>query len=217
MIDLARQTGLAIGGDASLLEGKQAPALNGDYTPEQALRALLAGSGVTAVRVESGYRLEAAPDADSTEGNTLEAVSVYGRQKNDTVQAIPQSVSVYGRENFELAQADTVGDVIRLTPSATRAGSGRDMFADDFLIRGFGAEQSVNGLGFRQTDHPTDLANVERLEVLKGPASVLYGQMEPGGTINVVTKDPADHHPLSVSSLCPFLYDHTNLSTEYTT
>ena len=190
VIDLARQTGLAIGGDASLLDGKQAPALSGDYTPEQALRALLAGSGVTAVRVDSGYRLEAAPD----EGNTLEAVSVYGRQKNDTVEAIPQSVSVYNRENFALAQADTVGDVVRLTPSANRAGSGRDMFADDFLIRGFNAEESVNGLGFRQTDHPTDLANVERLEILKGPASVLYGQMEPGGTINVVTKQPLDYY-----------------------
>ena len=190
VIDLARQTGLAIGGDASLLDGKQAPALSGDYTPEQALRALLAGSGVTAVRVDSGYRLEAAPD----EGNTLEAVSVYGRQKNDTVEAIPQSVSVYNRENFALAQADTVGDVVRLTPSANRAGSGRDMFADDFLIRSFNAEESVNGLGFRQTDHPTDLANVERLEILKGPASVLYGQMEPGGTINVVTKQPLDYY-----------------------
>ena len=191
VIDLARQTGLAIGGDASLLDGKQAPALSGDYTPEQALRALLAGSGVTAVRVDSGYRLEAAPETD---GNTLEAVSVYGRQKNDTVEAIPQSVSVYNRENFALAQADTVGDVVRLTPSANRAGSGRDMFADDFLIRGFNAEESVNGLGFRQTDHPTDLANVERLEILKGPASVLYGQMEPGGTINVVTKQPLDYY-----------------------
>ena len=191
VIDLARQTGLAIGGDASLLDGKQAPALSGDYTPEQALRALLAGSGVTAVRVDSGYRLEAAPETD---GNTLEAVSVYGRQKNDTVEAIPQSVSVYNRENFALAQADTVGDVVRLTPSANRAGSGSDMFADDFLIRGFNAEESVNGLGFRQTDHPTDLANVERLEILKGPASVLYGQMEPGGTINVVTKQPLDYY-----------------------
>jgi len=191
VIDLARRTGLAIGGDASLLNGKQAPALSGDYTPEQALRALLAGSGVTAVRVDSGYRLEAAPETD---GNTLEAVSVYGRQKNDTVEAIPQSVSVYNRENFALAQADTVGDVVRLTPSANRAGSGRDMFADDFLIRGFNAEESVNGLGFRQTDHPTDLANVERLEILKGPASVLYGQMEPGGTINVVTKQPLDYY-----------------------
>jgi len=191
VIDLARRTGLAIGGDASLLNGKQAPALSGDYTPEQALRALLAGSGVTAVRVDSGYRLEAAPETD---GNTLEAVSVYGRQKNDTVEAIPQSVSVYNRENFALAQADTVGDVVRLTPSANRAGSGRDMFAYDFLIRGFNAEESVNGLGFRQTDHPTDLANVERLEILKGPASVLYGQMEPGGTINVVTKQPLDYY-----------------------
>ena len=197
VIDLARRTGLAIGGDASLLDGKQAPALSGDYTPEQALRALLAGSGVTAVRVDSGYRLEAAPEPD---GNTLEAVSVYGRQKNDTVEAIPQSVSVYNRENFALAQADTVGDVVRLTPSANRAGSGRDMFADDFLIRGFNAEESVNGLGFRQTDHPTDLANVERLEILKGPASVLYGQMEPGGTINVVTKQPLDYYQAEVGA-----------------
>ena len=114
VIDLARRTGLAIGGDASLLDGKQAPALSGDYTPEQALRALLAGSGVTAVRVDSGYRLEAAPEAES---NTLEAVSVYGRQKNDTVEAIPQSVSVYNRDNFALAQADTVGDVCLLYTS----------------------------------------------------------------------------------------------------
>ena len=197
VIDLARRTGLAIGGDASLLAGKQASALSGDYTPEQALRALLAGSGVTAVRVDSGYRLEAAPEPD---GNTLEAVSVYGRQKNDTVEAIPQSVSVYNRENFALAQADTVGDVVRLTPSANRAGSGRDMFADNFLIRGFNAEESVNGLGFRQTDHPTDLANVERLEILKGPASVLYGQMEPGGTINVVTKQPLDYYQAEVGA-----------------
>ena len=74
------------------------------------------------------------------------------------------------------------------------------MFADDFLIRGFNAEESVNGLGFRQTDHPTDLANVERLEILKGPASVLYGQMEPGGTINVVTKQPLDYYQAEVGA-----------------
>ncbi|WP_421705308.1 TonB-dependent siderophore receptor [Alloalcanivorax xenomutans] len=190
IIELARQTGLSIGGDASLLQGKQAPALSGEYTPEAALHALLAGSGITVTRGASGYKLERIPQQE----NTLEAVSVYGRQKNDTVAAIPQSVNVYTRENFELAGAQTVGEVIRLTPSANRSGSGRDMFADDFLIRGFNAEQSVNGLGFRQTDHPTDLANVERLEVLKGPASVLYGQMEPGGTINVVTKQPLSYY-----------------------
>lgn len=212
VIDLARRTGLAIGGDASLLDGKQAPALSGEYTPEQALRALLAGSGATAVRVDSGYRLEAAPEPD---GNTLEAVSVYGRQKNDTVEAIPQSVSVYNRENFELAQADTVGDVVRLTPSANRSGSGRDMFAGDFLIRGFNAEESVNGLGFRQTDHPTDLANVERLEILKGPASVLYGQMEPGGTINVVTKQPLDYYQAEVGAEYGS-YDHHRTTLDVT-
>lgn len=196
IIELARQTGLTIGGDASLLQGKQAPALSGEYTPEEALRALLAGSGVTVIHGTNGYKLERLPRQE----NTLEAVSVYGRLRNDTVEAIPQSVNVYDRENFDLAGADTVGDVVRLTPSANRSGSGRDMFADDFLIRGFNAEQSVNGLGFRQTDHPTDLANVERLEILKGPASVLYGQMEPGGTINVVTKQPLDYYQAEVSA-----------------
>lgn len=129
---------------------------------------------------------------------TMAPVTVYGRQRDDTVKAIPQTVNVYDQENFEISSAETVGDVIRLTPSASLSGSGHDMFADDFLIRGFNAEQSVNGLGFRQTDHPTDLANVERIEVLKGPASVLYGQMEPGGTINVVTKQPLPYYQAEV-------------------
>tara|TARA_R100001369_G_scaffold47958_1_gene74442 strand:- start:309 stop:2096 length:1788 start_codon:yes stop_codon:yes gene_type:complete len=89
------------------------------------------------------------------------------------------------------------------------------MFADDFLIRGFNAEESVNGLGFRQTDHPTDLANVERLEILKGPASVLYGQMEPGGTINVVTKQPLPYYQAEVGAEYG-RYDHHRTTLDVT-
>lgn len=141
---------------------------------------------------------------DSREGSTetyvLAPISVFGRQQNDTVERIPQSVNVFDRETFEITSADAVGDVLRLAPSAIRAGSAFDPFSDDFLLRGFGAEQSTNGLGFRQTDHPTDMANVERIEVLKGPASVLYGQMEPGGTVNVVTKQPLPYFQAEASA-----------------
>ncbi len=146
---------------------------------------------------------EVVPDSDAQESSgflILPAITVFGRQQNDTVEEIPQSVNVFGEETFDITSADTVGDVLRLTPSAVRAGSAFDPFADDFLLRGFGAEQSTNGLGFRQTDHPTDLANVERIEVLKGPASVLYGQMEPGGTINVVTKQPLPYFQAEASA-----------------
>jgi len=133
--------------------------------------------------------------AQASETQLLVPIMVYGRQKDDTVESTPQSVNVYTQDDFENTTVDSIGDMLRQTPNATKAlGTSMDMFADDYLIRGFGAEQSINGLGFRQTDHPTDLANVERIEVLKGPSSVLYGQMEPGGTINVVTKQPLDYN-----------------------
>lgn len=157
------------------------------------LASLLAGGLLPAYAQEPSSSQDDAQVQDS-EPQLLAPITVYGRQKDDTVGAIPQSVNVYTQEDFEITSGDTVGDILRLTPTATRAGSRHDMFADDFFIRGFDAEQSTNGLGFRQTDHPMDLANVERIEVLKGPASVLYGQMEPGGTVNVVTKQPLAYH-----------------------
>ncbi len=45
----------------------------------------------------------------------------------------------------------------------------------------------------------TDVANIDRIEVLKGPASVLFGQAEPGGIINIITKQPLSEPYYSVS------------------
>ncbi|WP_269617522.1 TonB-dependent siderophore receptor [Zhongshania sp. BJYM1] len=148
-----------------------------------------------AIVMATGISTVAAQDVNNQSSRgakelALEIVNVYGRHQNDTLKTIPQTVSLYDEETFDIGLFDTVGDVLRLVPTASRSGSSQDMFADDYLFRGFNAEQSTNGLGFTQTDHPTDLANVERIEVLKGPSAVLYGQMEPGGTINVVTKQP---------------------------
>ena len=65
-----------------------------------------------------------------------------------------------------------------------------------FLIRGFD-NQSINFRdGFRVsepfTSSPRDLTNVERIEFIKGPASVLYGASQPGGAVNTVTKSAVD-------------------------
>ncbi len=140
--------------------------------------------------ISTAYAQKVVNVDDEAKTETTESITVYGRQQDDSVANIPQSVSVYSEESFDITSADTVGDILRLVPNAIPTSSSHDMFADDFLMRGFNAEQSTNGLGFTRTDHPTDMANVERIEILKGPASVLYGQMEPGGTINVVTKQP---------------------------
>ncbi|MES2157858.1 MAG: TonB-dependent siderophore receptor [Pseudomonadota bacterium] len=68
---------------------------------------------------------------------------------------------------------------------------------DSFAIRGFAGDENfpsgflVNGFnGGRGYGGPRDASNVERIEVLKGPNSALFGRGEPGGTINIVSKKP---------------------------
>ena len=177
------------------LKGKRSSGLSGHYDSHEALGRLLLGSGIQAVANADGFDLR----LEQVAPHQLNPINVYGRLRNDSLFNVPQSVSVRDREYFEAGTADSVGDVIESVPGASRIGSSMDMFSDDYLIRGFNAEQSTNGLGFRRNDHPTDLANVERIEVLKGPSSVLFGQMEPGGTVNVVTKQPLDYFQADTS------------------
>ncbi len=70
-------------------------------------------------------------------------------------------------------------------------------FGDSFNIRGFGTNtQYRNGMpydGAAGVVGPQETENLERIEVLKGPASILFGRIEPGGLINLVPKQPLDH------------------------
>ena len=63
---------------------------------------------------------------------------------------------------------------------------------ESFIIRGFGTNDKIYRNGIRRFLGLYDPANIEQLEVLKGPASVLYGRVEPGGMVNYVTKKALD-------------------------
>jgi iron complex outermembrane receptor protein len=130
--------------------------------------------------------------SESADEDGVQLITVFGRIKQDRLADVPQSVSVFDDELLELSATTTVGDVLRFVPNASRNGSTLNAFGDSYLIRGFDANQTINGTGFNRLNHARDTVNVERVEVLKGPASVLYGQMQPGGVINVVTKQPLD-------------------------
>lgn len=102
---------------------------------------------------------------------------------------IPQTVNVVPKELLRDQAATSMQDALRNVPGVT-FGHG-DGQRDQVWIRGFStiSDQFVDGvrddaLYFR------DLANVERIEVLKGPASVLYGRGSSGGLINRITKQP---------------------------
>ena len=105
----------------------------------------------------------------------------------------PAAIQIIPRLVIEEQGARRLSDVMR-NVSGVQNGSTRGGRVDIFVMRGFQMGRIARD-GFPPAISFNDgqrlgLANVERVEVLKGPASVLYGAAEPGGLINVVTKRP---------------------------
>ncbi len=105
---------------------------------------------------------------------------------------VPGTVDVVPEELRMDQQALRMEDIFRDIGGAVR--SGQQFQPDAFFLRGFeirSRDYRKNGF-LDPTVTPRDFANVERIEVLKGPASVLYGAGQPSGVINVITKKPLD-------------------------
>ncbi|MBE9171351.1 TonB-dependent receptor plug domain-containing protein [Pleurocapsales cyanobacterium LEGE 06147] len=112
--------------------------------------------------------------------------------RTDTpIRDIPQSIQVIPRQVIEDQGVTNISDALRNVSGVTvRAGYGGTN--DNYVIRGFNTfERLRNGFLAREID--VNPNNIERIEVLKGPASVLYGAIEPGGVINFITKQPLDY------------------------
>nr|WP_138498423.1 TonB-dependent siderophore receptor [Nostoc sp. PA-18-2419] len=109
--------------------------------------------------------------------------------KTDTpLRDIPQSIQVIPRQIIDDQKTIRLRDILQNVSGVT-PGAGYQNSFDRVRIRGFTQETTFRD-GIRDNFPSTDFANVERVEVLKGPASVLFGQTEPGGIINLVTKQP---------------------------
>jgi len=98
-----------------------------------------------------------------------------------SIQVIPQAVM---NDQQVISVADALRNVSGVQP-------GNNVFYDNFIIRGFDANFSTYRNGLRQTSVSNlEVANLEQIEVLKGPAAVLFGRIEPGGMVNLVPKRP---------------------------
>ncbi len=177
---------------------------------------LLAGGAINAAEPQ---------DRDAASGDgvaELEAVQVEGRSESawyptDSYLAThnhsatktdiplietPQSISVITQEQLEDRGADTLTKAVTYSPGIYVQNRASQNVIDSFSIdiRGFDATSSTFRDGTQiqaglPYDSPIEIYGLERIEVLRGPASVLYWQGQPGGIINMVTKKPT-HEPL---------------------
>ncbi len=161
---------------------------------------LMAGAAATAFAMPSVAFAQdtdeelAAPD----EGNVI---IVTASKREQTLQETPISVSVTSGETLEQAQIRDVLDLQTVTPSL-RVSQLQTSSASTFIIRGFGNGDNNFGIEpsvgvfidgvFRSRSAAAlgDLPNVQRIEVLNGPQSTLFGKNASAGVISVVTREP---------------------------
>lgn len=125
--------------------------------------------------------------------------STSASKTDAAIKEIPQSVSIITRDEMDERKADTLAEVLSFTPGVITQPGGFSRVGDDFVIRGFNVGSGTGGIlrdGMKLQgsvyDGGIEPYGLERVEVVKGASSVLYGQLSPGGLINTITKRPTD-------------------------
>jgi iron complex outermembrane receptor protein len=135
-----------------------------------------------------------------------------GTRTDTLIRDIPQTIQVVPEQVIKDQRVTRLRDALLNIGGVVQDG-GFGGTSDQIGIRGFFAGGTLGGSiltdGFKDGRRGIrETANVERIEVLKGPASILYGGVEPGGVINLITKqplkDPYYNAELSVSSFSTF-------------
>ncbi|MET0403874.1 MAG: TonB-dependent siderophore receptor [Cystobacter sp.] len=135
--------------------------------------------------------------------------SASGTKTDTALVETPQSISVVGREQIDAQQAQTVSEATRYTPGVRAETFGGDSRSDWILVRGFPAQESgfyLDGLQLQSSAFATwrvESFGLERIEAVRGPASVLFGGSNPGGLLNFVSKkapsEPLRHVELGLN------------------
>lgn len=127
----------------------------------------------------------------------------FGEKSGVPIEKLPQSVQVISAKDIVEQGATSIGDILRLVPSANPGYSRVGAYQSFSLkLRGFLADQMRNGIRQRYYEDvdASALSNIERVEVLKGPSGVLYGQSAVGGIISIITKRPQDETAFSMAA-----------------
>ncbi len=167
-----------------------------------------------------------AESVNTTSDEFLEEVVVEGRfiadsgrsgLKSDVpLRDVPLTISGYTNDFMNAIETSRIADLYNYMAGVQKSGNtGYDVsirgFSSSAADRGVIQTDGLPGLAVRFGSPPT--INSERIEVVKGPAAVLYGQIQPGGFINVITKKPQEERKTEVKFRADGTYgSNTDLS-----
>lgn len=164
------------------------------HTPNHP-RALL---GVALLALSAGARAEDETMTVVGKRSQHEEVATATRT-NTPAKLVPQAIDSVKASELTAFGQPTLSEALTGIPGVNASGDTR---FDSVNIRGFSASNDFYLDGFRDDmQYTRDLGNIERVEVLKGPAAVLYGRGSTGGIINRVSKKPQKGQESSVSAL----------------
>ncbi|NJR38873.1 MAG: TonB-dependent siderophore receptor [Leptolyngbyaceae cyanobacterium CSU_1_4] len=127
------------------------------------------------------------------------AESSVGTRTDTDILDVPQAIQVIPEQVLEDQDSQSLGDSIRNSAGISTGRVSSDSSATQLVIRGFSSDNILrNGLRDATQRFSSGLGNVDRVEILRGPASVLYGFGDLGGTVNIVTKQPLDQPTYSL-------------------
>lgn len=211
---IASQGGLTLSLNPSLAAGKTSAPVNGQYDAAGALRAALRGTGLQLEQSGAGtYTLVAVPEGamalpetsvigvenfesawGPVEGYTATRTAAGTKTDTALVEA-PRSISVATRQQMEDRGVHSLDDAVRYMPGITASSYGSDTRADWLRVRGFEPTQFLDGLPLPKgvyANPKQETWNLDRLALLRGPASSVYGQTPPGGLLDMVSRRPSD-------------------------
>ena len=165
------------------------------------------GFAQTGVQTVAQTGAQAGSKQGGTEGSNSSVIVVTGQHarsqassgtKTDTPLAeTPQSISVITADDIAGLGLQNLNQALRFVAGVTpeQRGSSAEVY-DQFKLRGFDAPQFLDGLklqgGAGYLTPQVDVSRLDRIEIVKGPASVLYGQSGPGGLVALSSKMPLD-------------------------
>ncbi|WP_437881939.1 TonB-dependent siderophore receptor [Pseudomonas sp. LRF_L74] len=210
---IASEAGIVLSIDPGLTAGKTAQPVSGELAPLEALSRALQGSGLQLVQSNAGtYSLApvkqgavALPETDVNATSQTESAwgpttgylvkrTAAGTKTDTALAETPRSISVATREQLQDRNVHSLDDAVKYMPGIVSSSYGSDTRYDWMRVRGFEPTHFLDGLplprGVYANPKP-ETWNLDRLALLRGPASSVYGQTPPGGLLDMVSRRPS--------------------------